>query len=173
LLDAVEPTVTLTFRAYAKGPVLAKATETDYGFGSTVCNPLTVTAPGRRTLSLVGGEFLERLQRLLGVNFDFGMGAIKGEIYMAGGPAPSRTRPIAGQVELYRARELPRYGRGPLSVETIPRSGQHFDFVAGPGVYYLRSTSLNGRPSDCPRITVTVRVDEITHAAVPWGCTIR
>ena len=172
LLDAVEPTVTLTFRADANGSVLAKATETDYGFGSTDCNPLTITAPGRKSLSLVGGQFLERLQHLLRVNFGFGIGTLKGEIYMAGGPAPSK-RPIPGQVKTYLARKLPHHGRGPLSVEIIPRSGQHFDFALGPGVYYLRSTSLNGKPSGCSRITVTVRVDEITNTAVPWGCTIK
>ncbi len=172
LLDSVEPTVTLTFRAHAKGSVLAKAAETDYGFGSTVCNPLTVTVPGRKTLSLVGGHFLERLQHLLRVNFGFGTGTIKGEIYMAGGPAPPTKRPIPGQVELYLARDLPHFGRGSLMTETIPRAGQHFDFMEGPGVYELKSASLNGKPSDCPPVTVTVRVDQTAQAAVPWGCTI-
>jgi hypothetical protein len=172
LLDAVEPTVTLTFRARARGSVLAKAAETEYGFGSTVCNPLTVTSPGHKTLSLVGGQFLERLQHLLRVNFGFGIGTIKGEIYMAGGFGPHTKRPIPGKVELYLERNQTRYGRGPLMTETIPRPGQHFDFTEGPGVYDLRSTSLDGSPSDCPRITVTVRVNETTHAAVPAGCAI-
>jgi hypothetical protein len=170
---AVEPTVTLRFLARANGRVLATATETDYGFGSSICNPLTLAVRGQKTRHLIGGRFLEQLQRLLGANLGFGTGTIKGGISLAGGPAASKTRPIAGRVQLSLAltRLQPRSER--ISVEMIPRDGQHFDFVEGPGVYTLRATSPNGQPSGCPPTTVTLRAGETLHVSVPWGCAVK
>jgi hypothetical protein len=170
-LAAREPRVTLTFRMHAKDRFLAKATETDFGFGSYPCNPLTVTVPGRKNRSLVAGRFLERLQRRLGVNFGFGEGTLRGEIYLAGGPAPRSMKPLAGHVTLYLTHQLPRPGSTAISNETIPRPAR-FDFSGlGPGVYLLSAT-VNGKPSDCPRTRVIVRVGRTAHASIPWGCTI-
>jgi hypothetical protein len=169
--SAVEPTVTLAFRGHAEGPILAKAAETDYGYGSGPCNALTVTSRDRKTRFLIGGRFLEHLQRLLGVNFGFGEGSIKGAIYMAGGPAPSK-RPIAGQVWLYRADRPSRYTNEAVSNETLPRPGGFVLSGIGPGVYYLRA-SAHARPSGCSRTAVMVRVGKTTTADVPWGCNIK
>jgi hypothetical protein len=173
LFDAVEPTVTLTFRTRARGAALATVSETDYGFGSGACNPLTLAVPGHKTRALLGGRFLERLQRLLGVNFGFGSAVIEGGIYMAGGPEVSRRRSIAGHVTLYLARTLRQPHSRQLSSETIPRSGQHFYFEEGPGVYYLRASSLHGKPAGCPPTTVTVRAGETADVSVPWGCLVK
>jgi len=170
-LTAVEPGVTLTFRAYARGPVLAKATETDFGFGSYACNPLTVTVPGSRSRSLVAGQFLERLQRLLSVNFGFGEGAIKGKIYLAGGPAPSIMKPLAGHVTLYRTHQPPQVGSTPIASATLPRPAEFKFSGLGPGVYFLRA-SVKGAPSRCHQTSVTVRVGKTAHASIPWGCGI-
>jgi hypothetical protein len=170
---AVEPTVTLRFLARANGRVLATATETDYGFGSSACNPVTLAVRGRKARHLIGGRFLEQVQRLLGVNFGFGIGTIKGGIYMAGGPVVSQTRSISGRVELYLARTGLQPRRERVSVETIPRNGQHFDFLEGPGVYYMRATSLNGEASECPPTTVTVRAGKTLQISVPWGCNVK
>lgn len=170
---AIEPTVTLRFLARADGRLLATVTETDYGFGSSVCNPITLAVPGEHRRELIGGRFLEHLQRLLAVNFGFGTGTIKGGIYMAGGPIASKAKTISGRVVLYLARTRlePRSER--VSVETIPRNGQHFDFVEGPGVYSLRATSPNGKPADCPPTTVTARAGKTLELPVPWGCNVK
>jgi hypothetical protein len=168
---AVEPTVTLTFRAHARGPVIAKASETDYGYGSGPCNALTVTSPGHKTRFLIGGQFLEQLERLLDVNFGFGEGSIRGAIYMAGGPAPSK-KPIAGEVRLYLAHRPSHYSSAALSNETLPQPGKFGFSGVGPGDYYLRA-SVHGKPSGCPRTAVTVRAGTTTIANVPWGCNIK
>jgi hypothetical protein len=168
---AVEPTVTLTFRAHAKGPILARATETDYGYGSGPCNALMVTSPEHKTRFLIGGQFLEHLQRLLDVNFGFGEGSIQGAIYMAGGPATSK-KPMAGEVKLYRAHRPSHDSSAALSNETLPQPGKFVLSGLGPGDYYLRA-SVHGKSSGCPRTAVTVRVGKTTIANVPWGCNIK
>jgi hypothetical protein len=168
---AGKPRVTLVFRTHAKARGLAKAAETDFGFGSYACNPLIVSVPGHKNRFLIAGQFLERLQRLLGVNLGFGEGTLKGEIYLAGGPAPRSKKPLAGHVTVYLTHQLPRSGSAPISNETMPRPAQ-FDFSGiAPGVYFLRA-SVRGKPSQCPQTMVTVRVGRTTRASVPWGCGI-
>jgi hypothetical protein len=169
----VEPTVTLTFRAQARGAVLARASETDYGFGSGPCNPVNINVPGRDVRSLLGGRLLERLQRLFSVSFGFGLGEIKGQIYFADGPAPPnghRKGPVSGAVSLYLTHNYPGYGSGPVSKTFLPRPGQ-FTFTPAPGRYLL-SASASGKRPDCPRTTVVVRVGRTTRADVPIGCSI-
>jgi hypothetical protein len=64
------PTVTFAFRAAAGGAVLARAQLLDlYGF-SGPCNPIGLTILGHTQTPLIGGDFLERVQRLLGVQFE-------------------------------------------------------------------------------------------------------
>jgi hypothetical protein len=169
---AGEPTVTLTFRAHKNGAVLAKAVETDFGFGSYPCNPMTISVPGRKDRFLVGGQLLERLERLLGVNFGFGEGNLKGEIYEAGGPATPSRRPIAGQVRLYLTHELPRPGSTSITYERLPQPGPFAFTNLAPGVYLLRA-SVHGKLSGCPRTRVTVLVGKTTHASIPWGCNVK
>lgn len=167
---AIEPVIKLTFRARARGPVLATASEIDYGYGSFPCNPVTLTVSGHKTRLLIGGHFLERLQRLLGINLDFGEGTIKGEIYMAGGPAPSK-KPLAGRVNLYLAEQPSRNANTLNRSETLHRPGQFSFTDLGPGAYYLGAT-VKGESFGCPRIKVVVRSGKTTYAKVPWGCTI-
>ena len=149
-LSAVEPVETLTFRASATGSTLATATVTDFG-GSSDCNPLILSVPGHKDRRLVGGQIVERVERLLGVNFGIGIGVLKGHIYMVGAPAASKARAIPGQILLYLDSKLPQYARQPVSVESIPFARQTFLFEEGPGRYYLRATSPNGQPSHARR----------------------
>jgi hypothetical protein len=168
---AIEPIIRLTFRAHPKGPVLARASEIDYGYGSFPCNPLTLTVPGRKPQSLIGGRFLERLQRLLGINLGFGEGTIKGKIYMAGGPLALSKTPLAGRVSLYLTDQPSRNANTLNRSETLPRPGQFIFTDLGPGAYYLGAT-VKGKSFDCPRVKVVVRAGKTTYANVPWGCTI-
>ncbi len=69
MLRPGQPAVTFNFRAHRGGPLVAKATLTDYGFPSGPCNPVNLTIHAHRQSPLVGGNFLANVQRLLGVNF--------------------------------------------------------------------------------------------------------
>ena len=88
-LSAVEPVETLTFRASATGSTLATATVTDFG-GSSDCNPLILSVPGHKDRRLVGGQIVERVERLLGVNFGIGIGVLKGHSTWSAPPPPRR-----------------------------------------------------------------------------------
>jgi hypothetical protein len=68
-LRAGEPAVTFESRG-ARGRSLAVARLIDYGFTSGPCNPVSFEAGGHRWTRLVGGDFLRRVQRLLGVSFN-------------------------------------------------------------------------------------------------------
>ena len=62
-------TITLSFRANAGGPLLARATYTAWpglAYSSGPCNGIAFTVGGRHDDPLLGGNFLRRLQRLLG-----------------------------------------------------------------------------------------------------------
>jgi hypothetical protein len=65
-------TACATALAVAGGPVLAQATYTDYGPNlmapSGQCSPIELTIRGRRHTPLIGGLFVEQLQRLLDVS---------------------------------------------------------------------------------------------------------
>ena len=63
------PVVTFNFRAAGGGPLLAKAMLIDYCFSSFSCNPVTFAIRGHTEKPLLGGDFLARVQRLLGVRF--------------------------------------------------------------------------------------------------------
>jgi hypothetical protein len=89
---------------------------------------------------------------------------------MAGGPAPSK-EPIAGRVSLYLANQLSRYANTLTRSETLPHPGQFIFSGVGPGTYSLGAT-VHGKPFNCPRTKVVVRVAKTTYAKVPWGCTI-
>jgi hypothetical protein len=62
--------ITLRFRSAAGGPLLAQATYVAYrhlAYDSGPCNAIELTIAGRRRTPLVGGAFLRRIERLLGV----------------------------------------------------------------------------------------------------------
>ena len=63
------PTVTFDFRA-ASGVLLAKASVLDFQGTSGPCNPISFSIRGHRQTPLIGGNFLKRVQRLLGTRFD-------------------------------------------------------------------------------------------------------
>lgn len=60
------PRVTFQFRAAPAGRLLAQASMGDYSFSSD-CNPVAFSIGGVPQKPLMGGEFLGRVQRLLGV----------------------------------------------------------------------------------------------------------
>lgn len=60
-----QPIVTLDFRTRAGGPIVARASETDYGFPSGPCNPVSLTIRGHAQKRLLGGTLLAQLQLLL------------------------------------------------------------------------------------------------------------
>jgi hypothetical protein len=64
-----QPVVTFDFRAAAGGPMLAQASLTDYGFESGPCDPVSFSIRGHSQKPLIGGNFLNLVQRLLGVRF--------------------------------------------------------------------------------------------------------
>jgi hypothetical protein len=177
----IEPTVSLTFRASRTGRVLARASETDAGFGSGQCNPLTISRPGDKPVAVIGGMFLERVERLVGVDLGFGFGKIDGTLVRAGGPLPSPSthrHPPAGDpspfmVNVYLAhpRAFPGYGNGLLFGSSVNRHEQ-FSIGIAPGAYLLNATQA-GRKPDCQRITAIVRVGHTTHTDIPVGCTIK
>lgn len=68
-LQAGQPVVTFTFRAGPGQPALAQASLTDYGFASGPCNPISFSIGGHRQKPLIGGNFLTKVGRLLGVRF--------------------------------------------------------------------------------------------------------
>lgn len=62
--------VTLSFRSAAGGRLLARATYVAYphlAYDSGPCNAIDLTIAGRRRKPLLGGDFLRRVQRLVGV----------------------------------------------------------------------------------------------------------
>jgi hypothetical protein len=62
--------ITFDFRADAGGPRLARATYVAYpglAYESGPCNPISLMIGGRREKPLLGGDFLGRVERLLGV----------------------------------------------------------------------------------------------------------
>lgn len=62
-------TIELSFRTAAGGPLLASASYTAWpglAYTSGPCNGIALTIGGRRDDPLLGGDFLRRLQRLLG-----------------------------------------------------------------------------------------------------------
>jgi hypothetical protein len=62
--------ITFSFRAFAAGPLLARATYVAYpdlAYDSGPCDAIDLTIAGRRQKPLVGGDFLRRVERLLGV----------------------------------------------------------------------------------------------------------
>lgn len=62
-------TITISFRTTAGGPLLASATYTAWpglAYTSGPCNGIDLTIGGRRDDPLLGGDFLRRLERLLG-----------------------------------------------------------------------------------------------------------
>lgn len=64
--------VTLSFRAARGGPVLAQATYTAYGSDLTApsdeCTPIEFSIRGHRQTALIGGDFINHANRLLGIN---------------------------------------------------------------------------------------------------------
>jgi hypothetical protein len=69
LIRADSPTVRFAFRGAGDG-LLARAGVLDAFRGvSGVCNPISLSASGHRRELLLGGRFLLRVQRLLGVRF--------------------------------------------------------------------------------------------------------
>lgn len=166
------PDVTLRFRARSGGRVLATATESDTGYGSYACNPLTLRVPGHAVRALLGGQFLEHLQRLLGVQFGFGSGTIAGVIRRTGGPLVLHPAiSSAGAVTLYG--EVGSHGHRVLvSREFLPRPGQKFTFTLAPGAYLLQARLPKHAP-DCKPTTVTVRAGHSTRLTLPAGCSLR
>jgi hypothetical protein len=69
MLPSGQPVVTFDFRTRPGGPLLARASAIDYGTPSGACNPVSLSIRGHREPPLLGGDFLERVQRLLRVNF--------------------------------------------------------------------------------------------------------
>jgi hypothetical protein len=70
LIGAGAHVIDLKFRAGAGGPVLAEATYTNFSstpVASGPCTPVQLTLGGRRQHPLIGGDLVERLQRILGV----------------------------------------------------------------------------------------------------------
>ncbi len=63
------PTVTLTFRA-ANGVPVAQASGLDFQGTSGPCNPIQFSIRGRRQKPLSGGEFFNRVQRVIGIGLD-------------------------------------------------------------------------------------------------------
>jgi hypothetical protein len=173
----IEPTVSLAFRSKVNGRMLAKASETDPGYGSSPCNPLTVTIPGEGTRALVAGMFLERIERLTGVDFGFGFGSITGTASYGGGarlqtgtrtPFPGGANAYLVNVYLANPKAFPGYGNGLLIGSSIDRRGQ-FSIRMAPGSYLLEAAK-NGQKPDCPPTTAIVRVGHTTHANVLVGC---
>lgn len=184
-----EPTVSLAFRASAGGPVLARASETDDGSGATPCNPLWVSVPGpcpSRSPSchggggqeLLGGMFLERVQRLLKVNFGFGYGNIVGTLSPLGGrplPAVVSARLPAGSSSGYYVNlgldpnRFPDWGLGFIGFSVNRRGQFRSDSLPG-GVYLLDWGKGQGQPFNCPPTRVIVRVGRTTHARIPVDC---
>lgn len=184
-----EPTVSLAFRANAGGPVLARASEADNGSGATTCNPLWVSVPGpcpSRSPSchggggqeLLGGMFLERLQRLLKVHFGFGYGNIVGTLSPTGGrqlPAVVRARLPAGTPSGYYVflgldpSRFPDWGLGFVGFP-VNRRGQFRSVRLPGGVYLLDWGKGQGQPFDCQPTRVIVRVGHTTHARIPVDC---
>jgi hypothetical protein len=69
MIRANSPTVRFAFRD-TNGNVLARASVLDAFHGlSGPCNPIDFRIRGHRELPLIGGHFLRRVQRLLGVRF--------------------------------------------------------------------------------------------------------
>jgi hypothetical protein len=66
---AGQPVVRFDFRAGPDQPLLARASLTDYGFGSGPCNPVSFSIRGTPQKPLLGGSLLGQVQRLLGVRF--------------------------------------------------------------------------------------------------------
>ena len=64
------PTVTFDFHATAGGALLAQARVIDFRGASGPCNPVQFSIRGRRETPLIGGSFLEQVQRLLGVRLN-------------------------------------------------------------------------------------------------------
>lgn len=62
------PLVTLKFRLRSGRPPVAVVSATDYHY-SNQCDPVSLTIRGHAQKPLIGGDFLERVQRLLGVRF--------------------------------------------------------------------------------------------------------
>jgi len=62
------PTVTFDFRADT-GVLLAQASVLDFEGTSGPCNPIEFTMGGHHQTPLIDGDFLKRVQRLLGVSF--------------------------------------------------------------------------------------------------------
>ncbi len=62
------PVVSFGFRTRAGGRLLAQAKLDEYPY-SNACNPVTLTIRGVRQKPLLGGDFLSRVGRLLGVRF--------------------------------------------------------------------------------------------------------
>jgi hypothetical protein len=184
-----EPTVSLAFRASAGGPVRARASETGDGSGATPCNPLWVSVPGpcpSRSPSchggggqeLLGGMFLERLQRLLKVHFGFGFGNIVGTLSSTGGrplPAVVRARLPAGSSSGYNvylgldSHRFPHWGLGFVGFP-VNRRGQFRSVALPGGVYLLDWGKGQGQPFNCPPTRVIVRVGHTTHARIPVDC---
>lgn len=71
LLTSGARVITLTFRAHAESPALAKATYTDYRpltAPSGQCTPVYFSVRGRPQGPLIGGNFVKRLADILGVS---------------------------------------------------------------------------------------------------------
>jgi hypothetical protein len=66
-LLAGAPVVTFELLAAAGEPALARASLTDYGYDSGPCNPISFSVRGRALAPLLGGSFLNQVQRLLHV----------------------------------------------------------------------------------------------------------
>lgn len=184
-----EPTVSLAFRASAGGPVLARASETDNGSGATPCNALWVSVPGpcpSRSPSchggggqeLLGGRFLERLQRLLKVHFGFGYGNIAGTLSPTSGRqllAVVRERRPASTTSgyyVYLGLDTSRYPQWGLGFIGYPvnRRGQFSSDGLPGGIYLLDWGAGQGQPFNCPPTRVIVRVGHTTHARIPVDC---
>lgn len=166
------PRVLLRFRPRLRGPVLATARERDAGYGSYACNPLTLQVPRRATRELLAGRFLERLQRLLGVQFGFGSGTISAVIHRAGGPPTSRPAISSAGVVMLYGEVGPHRHRVLVSTELLSRPGQTFTFTLAPGTYLLQAR-LPKRAPDCKPTTVTVRAGHHTHVTLPAGCSLK
>jgi hypothetical protein len=75
LLTSGARVITLTFRAHAGAPVLAKATYTDYRpltAPSGQCTPVYFSIRGRPQDPLIGGNFVKQLVDILGVSLTTG-----------------------------------------------------------------------------------------------------
>jgi len=175
-MAGVEPTVAFLFRASAMGRVLARASETDYGWGSGPCNALSLTIPREGRRALVAGLFLERVERLVNVNLGFGQGKLVSALSAPGRPlsraALARLSADAkNSYYVWVAADPTMFPSRAFLGAPVNRAGQ-FSTILGPGTYLL-GWAKSGHKAACPLTKVIVHPGQTTHADVSVGCATR